>query len=409
MHRDALGLPLTCASAAAVRAHADALDRQLHAWNGVLEPALQAVTLDPGFALGHAACALMLQARGRGAEAQAALALARHHAPPTTAREQAHVALVGLVIEGRVPLALEAVQAHARTWPTDVLAASLALGAFGLFAFSGQLDHDAARLAFVRELAPHYPGDHPWMLTQLAWAHIEAGELDRGDHFIARSLALRPANGNAAHVRLHALYERGQPQAGIDFVEHWAADYPADAMLFGHLHWHAALCEIELGRADAAWSRLLATVVAQLDGALPLVGLTDIASALWRLGLVGRRDLPWSLAAGVAARHYSRGGAPFAELHLAMIAAATDDAVALGAVAERLMRQAETGHAGATVALGWVRALTAWRSGDDGLARLELQRLPAEAPRLGGSHAQRGVIDQTIAWGPPWGEAAARA
>jgi hypothetical protein len=407
MQRDPLGLPLTCASAAAAQAYADALDRQLHAWNGMLEAAELSVLLDPGFALGHAACALMLQARGRGQEAQAALALARRHALATTPREQAHVILVGHVVEGRALPALEAVQAHAKAWPTDVLAMSLALGAFGLFAFSGRRDHDAARLVFVRQLAPHYPHDHAWMLTQLAWAHIEAGELDRGDQFIARSLALRPANGNAAHVRMHALFERSRPQAGIDFVDRWAGDYPQDAMLFGHVHWHAALCEIELGRTDAAWARLLATVVARLDGALPLIGLTDIASALWRLGLVGRADLPWSLAAQVAQRHFARGGNPFAELHLAMIAAATDNAQALGAVAVRLQHLADAGHAGAPVALGWVRALTAWRAGDGDLARREAQALQADAPRLGGSHAQRSVIDQTLALGPPWRGAAA--
>ena len=97
-----------------------------------------------------------------------------------TAREQSHIALVSLLTEGKPQQALQAVVEHARHWPTDALALSTALGAFGLFAFSGREDHDLARLAFVRELAPHYPEDNPWMLTQLSWSHTEAGQPDVG-------------------------------------------------------------------------------------------------------------------------------------------------------------------------------------------------------------------------------------
>ena len=401
MIRDALDLPLSCASPAAALAYGLALDRQLHAWNGMLEAVAEALALDPEFALAHAAQALMLQARGRAGEARAALALARQCAVHGTPRELAHVALIGHLVEGRPAAALEAVAAHAREWPTDVLAMSTALGAFGLYAFSGRLDHDSARLDFVRQLAPHYPADHAWMLTQQAWAHIEAGALDVGDACIARSLQLRPANGNAAHVQMHALFERGRPEAGIAFVDGWIGGYPRDAMLFGHVHWHAVLCEIELGRPEAAGARLLETVVAQLDGALPLIGLTDVASALWRLALVGRTDLPWALAAAVARRHFAAGGNAFAELHLAMIAAAQADPAALAACAERLQRQADAGHAGAPVALGWVRGLSAWLGGDADRARAEIAACRPQAPRLGGSHAQRMVIDRTLADLPP--------
>lgn len=394
--REDLGLALSCSSVAAADAYADALDRQLHAGAGMLASIDQALLHDPGFALAHAARGLMLAARGRGVDARAALALARQHVGGASEREQAHVLLLGHLVEGRPAQALAAVEDHARRWPTDVLAVSTALGAFGLYAFSGRADHDAARLAFVCRLAPHYPPDHAWMLTQQAWAHIEAGELDRGDAFIERSLAVRRVNGNAAHVQMHALFERGRPEAGIAFVDGWIAAYPADAMLFGHLHWHAALCEIELGQVDAAWARLSSTVVAQLDGALPLIGLTDMASALWRLGLVTGAPQPWALAAAVARRHYAAGGNPFVELHLAMIAAATADRGALAQVATRLQGLADAGHAGAPVAGQWVQRLAAWLAGDLDRARSALAACRAEAVRLGGSHAQRTVVERTI-------------
>lgn len=400
MHVDALGLRLSCACAEAAQAYVEAVDHQLHAWSGGFAAVQRALSLDPGFAVAHAAHALMLLARGSAQQAGTAITLARDSAAGASAREQSHVALLLHLVQGRPADALAAVQVHAERWPTDALALSTALGAFGLFAFSGHAEHDAARLAFTRRIAAHYPPDHPWLLTSLAWAHIEAGELDAGSELIALSLHVRRANGNAAHVMMHAWFERGQPESAMAFIDPWLADYPGDAMLYGHLNWHAVLCDIEFGRTDAALARVLSRIVPHLEVALPLVGFTDIASALWRLGLAGRRGLPWTVAAQFAQQHYAQGGNPFVELHLAMLATAQADRPALARCAARLQRRADAGHDAAAPALAWVAALAALLDGDTLRARHELQRCLDQAVRLGGSHAQRTVIECTLASNP---------
>ena len=394
---DALGLPLTCPSPDAVHAYNRAVDAYLHAWPGVgpaLDDALRAA---PDFALAHALRALHAAVYLRRAEVGPAIALAQQHAAAASERERSHVAVLAHLVQGRAAAALEAALAHAAQWPTDALIAAAPCGAFGLFAFSGRLDHNAARLAYLRQLRPHFPAHHTWLLTNLGWACIEAGALDEGIEHAQRSFALRPANGNIAHVLMHGHFERRDPGAGLALIDAWLPSYPDDALLFGHLHWHAGLCEIDLGRADAAFARFTQHTLRQLDVAPPLVGMTDAASMLWRLRLLGQEALPWPVAAAHAQRCFGDGGNVFAEFHLAMLAAARAEQGELAAVALRLRGIADKGHAGAPVALHWTAGLAALLEGDAPASRQHLSACAAEADRLGGSHAQRMVIERTLA------------
>ena len=397
---DALGQAVSCASIAALEAYDRAIDHQLHAWTGGLEALDQALLIDPGFALAHAARALVLQSQGRGPEAREALARSQTTGASLTDRERSHIAVIADLLAGRSAAALQAVMVHAASWPGDALVMSTALGAFGLIALSGRVDHDLERLNFVRRLAPHYADDNPWMLTHRAWAHIEAGMADVGLPMVERSLVLRSANGNAAHVMMHGCFERSEPGKALAFVEAWIEQYPDTAMLFGHLHWHAALCEIDLNHVDRAVARMIDIIEPHLAHTLPLVGLTDSSSLLWRLRLQGRSAQSWSQASQFAAARFPNGGNVFAELHLAMLAAGTRDAAALQACSVRLQGLADAGHAGALVALRWADGLACWVMGDNAAATQKIASCLPEAARLGGSHAQRTVIDRTLAWLP---------
>ncbi len=397
---DALGLPLTCPSPDAAHAYNRAVDAYLHAWPGVgpaLDDALRAA---PDFALAHALRALHAAVYLRRAEVGPAIELAQQHATAASERERSHVAVLRHLVQGRSAAALEAALVHAAQWHTDALIAAAPCGAFGLFAFSGRLDHNEARLAYVRQLRPHYPADHAWLLTNLGWACIEGGALDEGVEHAQRSFALRPANGNIAHVLMHGYFERHDAAAGLAFIDAWLPRYSDDALLFGHLHWHAGLCEIDLGRAPAAFARFTQHTLRQLDAAPPLVGMTDAVSMLWRLRLLGQDGLPWPAAAAHAQRHFGGGGNVFAEFHLAMLAAARGERSELAAVTTRLRSIAEKGHAGAPVALHWAAGLAVLMQGDAPAARQHLRECLADAERLGGSHAQRMVLERTLAATP---------
>lgn len=393
--RDAFGNLVSCASPSALRAYDQAVDAQLHAWPGVLATCDDAIAVDPDFPLPHALKALALAAYGRASEARAALARALEK-NPTTAREQSFLALIGAILDGKTTQALAMVIEHRRLYPTDALAASTALGAYGLFAFSGHADHDAARRDFLEALAPYYPTDFPWLLSNRGWARIECGEAEEGLAMTLAAIAKRPNNGHNAHHVMHGYFEVGRGQEAVAFVDGWLPSYPDVGLMWGHLHWHGALAELALDQADAAMRRLLGPILAYLPRGTPFMGLADIASLLWRMGLQGARGLPWTEAQFHASEHFTRGSNPFGEIHLAMLAAVRRDCAALDAGARRLQAAAENGHQGAGPALYWTKALQALVNADQVAAREHLEACRRGVVRVGGSHAQRSIVDGTV-------------
>ena len=265
-----------------------------------------------------------------------------------------------------------------------------------MITFSGQADHDQQRFDFVQKLLPHYPSDHPWLLSHRGWVLIETEQPEAGLPFVSRSLELRIANGNAAHIMMHARFELDEPDIAMEFAKTWLTQYPDTAMLFGHIHWHTALCELELGQTEQALNRLLTVIEPHLASALPLVGMTDTTSLLWRLKLSGLGDLNWSAAGKFAQDKFANGGNVFAELHLAMLAAGTGQLNALNDCRLRLQKHADAGHGGAPSALAWVNGLAAWLDRDMLTARHALHECVKDSVRVGGSHAQRTIIERTL-------------
>ena len=392
---DRFGNATGTASSTAARHYERAVDAHLHAWPGVLEALDAAIASAPDFALPHALKALTLFGRGQRSQAQQSIASAQACSTTAPSVVSGQVAVMTSIVGGRPRDALAQVLEHARLHPTDALTASTALGAYGLFAFSGRADHDAARMTFTEALAPHYPEDFPWLLAYRGWARIEAGQVDDGLAMARHAISLRPANGHNAHIVLHGLYEAGEPSACLAFVEDWLPSYPRDALLWGHVHWHAALAELELQQSDAAVARMLGPIMEYLPCGTPFMGLADVASLLWRLGLRKVRDLPWSTAQDHAERHFPDGSNVFGELHLTMLAAARSDRGALLAAFERLRATSGKGHEGAAVAMRWTEALIKLLDGDSESAREHLDYCQAAAVRLGGSHAQRSAVSAT--------------
>lgn len=392
--QDAFGNAVTCSSSEALAAYDRAVDAQLHAWPGVYESIGEALTAAPDFAMAHALHALVLAAWGRGTEARAALAAAQG-APHPLPREASQIHLIGAVIGGRVIEALQMVQEHVRQWPADAIAASTAMGAYGLFAFSGRADHNEARLAFVDALERHYPAEYPWLLANRGWARIELMQTEEGLAMARRAISLRPQNAHNAHILMHGLYETNEAQAALEFIEDWLRGYPEHGLMWGHLQWHAALSELALGRHEPALQRLLGPIASYTPRGTPFMMLADIVSLPWRLALLGVSGVPWSLAEQHVAKHFPKGSNPFGELHLAMLAAVRKQRAALSASVQRMRVSADAGHAGARVVSQWGEALLASLDGDEARFRTLLDAVWAESARVGGSHAQRDVINLT--------------
>ncbi|MHC4040157.1 tetratricopeptide repeat protein [Bradyrhizobium sp. 23AC] len=397
-HQDRYGLPLSTTSDAAADAYREGVDLMLAGWTGMAEMLERAIAADPDFALPYIARARVHAFYQQGDLARSKAALARELvAKRGTERERSHVETLALAIEGRLPEAIAATLKHIESWPRDALVLSLPLGAFGLFAFSGMADHDRARHELCERLAQHY-GEDWWFLTMAGWAMTENGDVARGRAMTERGFNLRRENAHAAHAVLHAMFEDGSIEAADRLVDDWIPTYDRAGILHGHISWHQALGALEHGDAARALSIYADVLQPSVTQAPPLNVITDAASLLWRVSAYGHsvpRTL-WLEADASAQKLFPKSSLSFADIHMALFAAATQNHAAL---TTRLMtieqRLAEGKLPAGPVVPAIFRALAAFADEDYGTCAQALAPVLTEVVRIGGSHAQRELVEDT--------------
>jgi hypothetical protein len=399
VHDDRHGLSLSTASDTAASAYREGVDFMLAGWPGTAEALERATDADPDFALAHIARARVHSFYQQGDLARKKAAIARDLvAKRGSDRERSHVEALALAIEGRLPEALAATLKHIETWPRDAVVLALPLGAFGLFAFSGMANHDRARQDLCERVAHHY-GEDWWFLTLYGWALTENGNVARGRAVTERGFGLRRENAHGAHAVLHAMFEDGSVDEADRLIDEWIPGYDRSGILHGHIRWHQALGALEHGdaaRALAIYADVLQPAVTQ---APPLNVITDGASLLWRLSAYGHAvpKALWTEADATAQRLFPKSGLPFADVHMALFAAATQNREALEArLAVIEQRLAEGKLAAGPVVPAICRAMKAFADEDYARCVRELASVLGEVVRIGGSHAQRELIEDTF-------------
>ncbi len=397
---DSRGLPLSTTSDLAAQHYRDGIDLLLSAWPGTAAALDAAITADPDFALAHAARARLHTISAEPSKARARIATAAELvARRGTARERSHVEVLSLAMGGRSAEALTRALAHADTWPRDALILSLPLGAFGLFAFSGMADHDRARVDLCERHVGHFDADDWWFVTYRGWAHVEDGNAGLGRALVERGYQLRRNNANAAHALLHALYEAGAGDEAAMLIADWLPGYDRTGILHGHIAWHWALGALERDDPERALAIYAAHVQPSASAGVPVNVVSDTASFLWRLQAYGHA-VPaglWDEAAAYAGRVFQKAGFAFADVHMAIIAAAVGDRAA---VEQRVAALTDLIEAGALAAGPVVpaicRAALAFAAADyAGCARI-LEPVAAEVARIGGSGAQREMMEDML-------------
>jgi hypothetical protein len=396
---DRYGLPLSTGSHEAASAYREGVDLMLAGWTGTAETLERAIAADPDFALPLIARARVHAFYQQADLARSKAAVAREFvAKRGTDRERSHVETLALAIEGRLPEAIAATLKHVEAWPRDAVVLSLPLGAFGLFAFSGMADHDRARHELCETVAHHY-GEDWWFLTMYGWAMTENGNVARGRAVTERGFALRRQNAHAAHAVLHAMFEDGSIEAADRLVDDWIPSYDRSGILHGHIRWHQALGALEHGdaaRALAIYADVLQPAATQ---APPLNVITDGASLLWRLSAYGHAvpKALWTEADTAAQKLFPKSSLPFADVHMALFAAATQNREALTARLAAIEQRLTEGKLPAgPVVPAICRALAAFADEDFGTCARELAPVLSQIVRIGGSHAQRELIEDTF-------------
>jgi len=391
---DRFGLPLTAASAQAVDDYIAAVDLLLSANAGAEARLDRALAADPAFALAHIAKARLYQVQARIPEAKEAAAAARSLAGRVTPREARHIETIAQAVEGNGPRAMALLEEHVGEFPRDAMVLALALGVFGLLGFSGRIDHHEAQLALLERLAPRWDADW-WFLTYLGWARIELGDVGRGAAEVERALEGNPRNAFAAHARAHGYYEAGDAERGAAFIEGWLPGYARDSQLHCHLSWHLALFELARGNPERA-KRLYADAIRpSVSQAPPLFNLADSASFLWRWQIY-EAGPPladgWPEVAALVRNAFPQAGIHFADVHAALAEGPDPTEQRIG---ECRVRLAAGRLPQGSVVPELCAGAAAFARGDYAAAVERLGAALPELPRIGGSHAQREVFEDT--------------
>jgi hypothetical protein len=396
---DRYGLPFSTTSHEAASAYREGVDLMLAGWTGTAEALERAIAADPDFALPHIARARVHAFYQQGDLARSKAAVARELVGKRgTERERSHVEALALAIEGRLPEALAATLKHIDAWPRDAMVLSLPLGAFGLFAFSGMADHDQARQALCERVAHHY-GEDWWFLTMYGWAMTENGNVARGRAVTEHGFVLRRQNAHAAHAVLHAMFEDGSIEAADRLVDDWIPSYDRAGLLHGHIRWHQALGALEHGDAARALAIYADVLQPSATQAPPLNVIADGASLLWRLSAYGHAvpKALWVEADAAAQKLFPKSSIALADVHMALFAAATQNRDALAARLAVIEQRLTEGKLPAgPVVPAICRALAAFADEDFGTCARELAPVLSQIVRIGGSHAQRELIEDTF-------------
>lgn len=386
---DGHGLALSTRAEAAV-AYRGGLDRVLKVRAGAEDAFARAVALDPGFALGHAALALLGHECAAPVDVPRALADAQRAARERSdERERSFVDVVTRRITGED--GDQALMTHLHTYPGDSLALAAAVPTI---AFSGVSDlHDDDALRLLDLTSPAFDG-HWFHTSLLAFLRQEQGRLDEAGELAHRALAVEPVSGHAVHALAHVHYESGAHEAGRDWLDRWVSGRGRGAVHKAHFSWHIALHELALDDPAAVRRRWFAQLApGRVRGVRALV---DSGSMLWRARLSDswHGELPTADVLDAVARDVlERPATAFTALHAAVALTAAGDLPAL-----HRLRDHATGAdpVQREVVVPLCEAFAALVEGRFAQAARGLETLLPALRRVGGSAAQREVVEETL-------------
>lgn len=395
---DRYGNPLSTASASARDGYVEACDRMFSGSLNPLQALDSALTADPDFALAHAAKARALQFVADMPGARAAMAQANACQRPVSERERSYLAFYTQVIGGQGDAALDSARQHLTRWPRDAMVLSPCTSVFGLLGFSGRRGRERETAEIMDGLAPHY-GDDWWFNMQHAFALDEIGQRSVARRRIERVMAQTPRNAHGAHIRAHVDYEDGEQAASLQLLREWMLSYPRADIMHCHLSWHIALCELEAGNAAGALQVYDDAIAPGHTTSPPINVLTDAAAFLWRAELAGApRDIVrWQRLRDYSYQTFPRAGIAFVDVHVLLVDAVTGNREGFDA---RLAQMAERDAKGqlptgpVVPALG--RGFAAFVNEDWTGCINAIEPVLAEHERIGGSRAQRDLIEFTL-------------
>ncbi len=398
MTQDAQGHYLSGATAEAVTAY----DQAVRAFNLVHGDSIvlfdAAHEAAPDFAMAYLGKAWVLGlANDPGLMTQAAALVETARPLRLNEREQAHLAALSHLVEGARAAAVAVLDRHLMHYPFDLVAHQAA----------ALIDGFLGRFPWVRDRSaralPLWSKDRPGYGTLLAFHGFgseEAGDYARAEDELRAAAELEPLSFWPHHTVAHVMEMTGRPEDGLG----WMAAREALWSTPGHLNqvhiwWHKALFHLELGQYDAALA-LYDGPMSATQRALAL-SLTNATALLWRLDMLGV-DIGerWREQVDLWEHHADGKCLVFADIHAAMAELRSGRVARVERRLEAMQQTAASGVEAAglyrTVGIPVVEGLAAFHRGAYAEAVELLLPVRVDLWQIGGSHAQRDVVDWTL-------------
>lgn len=400
MAKDAQGLDLV-GSPDSVAAFDRAVD-DYFGWKGDPIGLLQgALDRDPAFTLGAIAIASLYALngfRGDNPAVTQALAAAEASIGGASSREKRHLEAAKAWAAGEIIGATDIWEDILVDHPTDALALRFAHDSYFYLGHSLSIRDSVARvLPFWDSQNPNYG----YVLGAYAFGLEEAGELRRAEEFGRAAIARNAEDGWAVHAVAHVLETESRQSEGIDFLKNSRSSWGKAHALSIHNGWHLGLYLIEERRFDevlADYDRFVAPKIAG-DSLLDLV---DASAILWRLELAGAGvGDRWAPLARQWLTHVDDHVLVFNDLHIALALSRAEDGEGVRRLRQSLDRYEREGkgdNRDITVDVGRriVDAALAFAEGDYRRVIDRILPIRYKVIRIGGSHAQRDLVTQTL-------------
>ena len=312
-------------------------------------------------------------------------------------REQAHLAALSHLVQSAREAAVAVLDRHLMRYPFDLVAhqgAAITDGFLGRFHWVR--DRSARALPFWSKDQPGYGT----LLAMHGFGAEEAGDYARAEDESRQAAELEPLSFWPHHTVAHVMEMTGRPEDGLGWMAAREALWSGPGhMNEVHIWWHKALFHLELGQNDAA--------LALYDGPIratqrPVaLSLTNATALLWRLDTLGV-DIGerWREQAELWQGRADGRCLVFADIHAAMAELRSGEASAFERRLEAMRATAANGAEAAglyrTVGIPIVEGLAAFHRGAWAEAVELLLPVRFDLWQIGGSYAQRDVVDWTL-------------
>jgi tetratricopeptide (TPR) repeat protein len=313
-------------------------------------------------------------------------------------REQAHFAALSHLCEGARAAAVAVLDRHLMHYPFDLVAhqgAALTDGFLGRFHWVR--DRSARALPFWSKDQPGYGT----LLAMHAFGLEEAGDYGRAEGESREAAELEPLSFWPHHTVAHVMEMTGRPEDGLGWMaareKLWSTPGHMNQV---HIWWHKALFHLELGQYEDA--------LALYDGPIratqrPVaLSLTNASALLWRLDTLGCEiGERWRELADLWRGRADGKCLVFSDIHAAMAELRSGQEELVERRLAWMRQTAANGVEAAglyrTVGIPIVEGLAAFHRSAWAEAVELLLPMPFDLWQIGGSYAQRDVVNWTLA------------